>query len=430
MENPRLHAAQELRSPGGAAAAVPRGGCARHGGAHPVRGARPVPRASAPSTPPAGPATTTGTCAPAICRSTRSATSASRAMPASCSWARRSSTRRTCRSRCTRSASPASSRRTTAAPTRAARRLTVPYYWNIAPNRDATISPRVMTRRGVLVDSDFRYLEPTYLGEARVECCRMTASATATTRWAYFLRHNQTLPSGWSGALNLQRVSDDTYFTDLSTQIALTSQVQLPSDLTLGRGGTWGSAGSYGLRALVQRWQTLQPDPLAPVTPPYNRLPQLTLTASRQDVLNSDFDFYGQYVGLRSSDAWSTASARGLSEFQPAAADAVRLRHAQARRCNLTRYSIDPNTAGYDRPDPHAADLHAPTAAWCSSARPRSAARPSCRPSSRGSTTSISRSATRTAFPYSTAGSRTSISRPSIPRTSSPDGIASTMPTR
>jgi len=36
--------------------------------------------------------------------------------------------------------------------------ITIPYYWNIAPNRDATLAPRIMTRRGVLVNGEFRYL--------------------------------------------------------------------------------------------------------------------------------------------------------------------------------------------------------------------------------------------------------------------------------
>jgi LPS-assembly protein len=47
--------------------------------------------------------------------------------------------------------------------------FTIPYYLNIAPNRDATIAPRIMSRRGVLVNGEFRYLEPTYLGEYRAE---------------------------------------------------------------------------------------------------------------------------------------------------------------------------------------------------------------------------------------------------------------------
>jgi LPS-assembly protein len=38
--------------------------------------------------------------------------------------------------------------------------LAMPYYWNIAPNRDATLAPRIITRRGLGLDAEFRYLEP------------------------------------------------------------------------------------------------------------------------------------------------------------------------------------------------------------------------------------------------------------------------------
>lgn len=222
--------------------------------------------------------------------------------------------------------------------------LTLPYYWNIAPNRDATISPRVMTRRGVLVSTDFRYLEPAYLGEARADLLPDDRARDGERRWAYNLRHNHTLPSGWFGTLNLQKVSDDTYFTDLSTQIATTSQVLLPREGALGRNGAWGNAGSYGLTGLVQRWQTLRADPLAPVTPPYNRLPQLTLNA-RQDVLNSDFDFYGHYVGFDHPTQINGRRALAYPSFS------LPLQTAFAQitpklGLNVTRYALDPNTAG------------------------------------------------------------------------------------
>jgi len=46
---------------------------------------------------------------------------------------------------------------------------TQPFYWNIAPNLDATISPRILSKRGVLMNGDFRYLEPTLKGELRAE---------------------------------------------------------------------------------------------------------------------------------------------------------------------------------------------------------------------------------------------------------------------
>jgi len=223
---------------------------------------------------------------------------------------------------------------------------TVPYFWNIAPNRDATISPRLMTRRGLLTHGEFRYLEPGYLGEARAEILPNDRAKDGEQRSAYFIRHDQALPAGWSGRLNLQRVSDDTYFTDLSTQISKTSQVQLPSDVVLGGGGSWGSAGGYGLTALVQRWQTLQPDPLQPVTPAYNRLPQITFTASRPEVVRSDFDFYGQYTTF---DHPTLTSGTRLVAY-PSLNLPLRLPYASLTPkagVHVTRYLVDTNGSGY-----------------------------------------------------------------------------------
>jgi LPS-assembly protein len=225
--------------------------------------------------------------------------------------------------------------------------ITVPYYWNIAPNLDYTFSPRMMTRRGVLANNDFRYLEPNYRGEVIGEILQRDEARDGAQRWAYNVRHNHTLPSGWNGMLNLQKVSDDTYFTDLSTQITSTSQVLLPQEGAVGRVGNWaGGAGSYGLNLMAQRWQTLQPDPQVPVTPPYNRLPQLTLNAGRQEMWHSDFDFYGQYVGFvhptlvngKRSLAYPSVS---LPLQTPFAYVTPKL------GVNVTSYSISQNTAGY-----------------------------------------------------------------------------------
>ena len=72
------------------------------------------------------------------------------------------------------------------------------------------------------------------------------------------------------------------------------------SDLTreasLSRSGTWGAAGTYALGGLVQGWQTLQTDPLAPLTPPYSRRPQITLNARNPDTFGADFDLQSSYV--------------------------------------------------------------------------------------------------------------------------------------
>ncbi len=173
--------------------------------------------------------------------------------------------------------------------------LTVPYYWNMAPNRDMTIAPRLMARRGVQLRSRFRYLEPSYRGDLQAEYLP-NDNVTGVNRHLFKFNHAQTFANGWAGSLDLNKVSDGKYFSDLTTQIALTSQTYLTRQATLSRGGAWGNGGTYSFSALAQGWQTLQSDPLAPLTPPYGRRPQLTFTAQNQDVLRSDFDFYSSYT--------------------------------------------------------------------------------------------------------------------------------------
>lgn len=175
--------------------------------------------------------------------------------------------------------------------------FTVPYYFNLAPDMDATLYPRYMTKRGLQLGGEFRYLAPRWHGEARAEILSGDQQISRD-RWGFFSKHQQQFSNGWGGTLNLNRVSDGKYFTDLSTQVAVTSQVHLSNDVTLGRGGTWGDSGTYGVSVYTQRFQTLQSDPLAPLTPPYNRQPQISLVAQRQTTNRGDFDFLGNYTAF------------------------------------------------------------------------------------------------------------------------------------
>lgn len=167
--------------------------------------------------------------------------------------------------------------------------FTQPFYWNIAPNRDATIAPRFLARRGTLFNSEVRYLEPNLSGEVRGEYLP-DDRIKDESRYGYSWQHRQVFGHGFSGAFNLQGVSDDTYFTDLSDKISATSQTNLPRDGRLFYDGDWWNAS-----ARVQKFQTLQ-DPLAPVVPPYARVPQLLLSANRQTNYIADLGMYGEYV--------------------------------------------------------------------------------------------------------------------------------------
>lgn len=167
--------------------------------------------------------------------------------------------------------------------------LTTPYYWNIAPNRDATISPRFMLKRGVQLKNELRYLESNYVGQATLEVLP-SDRITHSTRHFLALQHQQNLGSGWTGTLDLQRASDDNYFRDLSTRVASTSQAFLPREGTLSY-----AQGPWNFSARVQGYQTLQ-DPLAPVTPPYSRRPQLLLNANQPNVYGTDLTLASEFV--------------------------------------------------------------------------------------------------------------------------------------
>ncbi len=171
---------------------------------------------------------------------------------------------------------------------------TQPVYWNIAQNMDATIAPRFMAKRGTLWNGEYRYMQPNYSGtmqgqylpEDRIEHRR---------RSSYSLAHSQNLGHGFSGTLALNGVSDDTFFTDLSSGSSVIAQTNLLRQGTLSYGGTWWSA-----NLLAQSYQTLQDPSLPPVTEPYRRLPQLTVTANRGDLpLGMSFAFSGEHVNFR-----------------------------------------------------------------------------------------------------------------------------------
>lgn len=152
--------------------------------------------------------------------------------------------------------------------------LVVPWYWNIAPNRDATLMPRFMTKRGLQLGGEFRYLEQGYRGDLGLEYLPNDRAAHRD-RYLGIWRHQHQFDPRWSASLDVEGVSDDGYFVDLSNQVSQTSQVNLPRQAELRYDLGWLKA-----RGLVQGFQTLQ-DPTAatPIFEPYRRLPQLSLAA-------------------------------------------------------------------------------------------------------------------------------------------------------
>ncbi|MEO5605970.1 MAG: LPS assembly protein LptD, partial [Polaromonas sp.] len=169
-----------------------------------------------------------------------------------------------------------------------------PYYFDIAPNRDATFSPTVMTKRGVDLAGEFRYLDPTYKGQVSANVMPGD-KLRGRDRWSYSLQHLGAIDTGISsiGALglnlNLNRVSDNDYWRDFPIATNQVTQRLLTQDATL----AW-SQGYFSSSLRALKWQTLQ-DVNAPIIPPYDRLPQLTAAYTRVDAplagLGSGFDW-------------------------------------------------------------------------------------------------------------------------------------------
>ena len=166
--------------------------------------------------------------------------------------------------------------------------VSAPFYWNIAPNRDATVTTTAMTQRGVALDSEFRYLEDQYQGKS-VFNLMPADTLRHQTRWGYSTQHNGTWDSGLDAVgnlgigLNLNRVSDDNYWRDFPRAGLSFNQRLLPSTGAL----NW-SRGDVSMTAQVQRWQVLQ-DVSSPITPPYDRVPQIVMRHSQWDANGWDF---------------------------------------------------------------------------------------------------------------------------------------------
>jgi LPS-assembly protein len=170
--------------------------------------------------------------------------------------------------------------------------VAVPYYLNLAPNYDATLLLRPMSRRGIQFGGQFRYLFPESAGEVDAEDLPHDR-LTDTDRYALAWKHNQNFGQGFVGYVNAQKVSDDTYFADLSDRLALTSQTNL-----LREAGIAYDHAPFALLTRVQTFQTLQ-DPNNPITPPYFREPQVLLTVQPVEWQGLDFAAAGEFVRFR-----------------------------------------------------------------------------------------------------------------------------------
>ena len=93
-----------------------------------------------------------------------------------------------------------------------------PFYWNIAPNYDMTISPRLMTNRGLQLKTEFRYLTNSSGGQMHLEYLNNdTKLASDDSRYFYRLQHHGMLSDNWQLNVDFNGISDNNYVVDLGS---------------------------------------------------------------------------------------------------------------------------------------------------------------------------------------------------------------------
>ncbi|MES3022574.1 MAG: LPS-assembly protein LptD [Pseudomonadota bacterium] len=170
--------------------------------------------------------------------------------------------------------------------------ISVPYYFNIAPNRDLTLYPRLILDRGLQLGATGRYIGETaagsYSGQTHAEVLFNDREANAD-RWLINSTHAQAIAKGWSYGWNIRGASDDDYPSDFSKSVAASAERQLLRELRSDYQNQY-----LSLTARVQNYQVLQ-DPAAATDPsltvprPYDLLPQVRLHAGRYDVKGFDW---------------------------------------------------------------------------------------------------------------------------------------------
>ena len=193
---------------------------------------------------------------------------------------------------------------------------TLPYYVNVAPNRDLLLLPRYMNQRGTQLGAQYRFLDRQYAGTLTGDFLPYDKK-TGTDRWRYDWQQRQNFsgdlapgglpsPGGWTGYANIARVSDNLYPTNFSQSIAGAMTSQFRQEVGTNKQLT-NSLSNWNVSARAMTFQTLQPDPTVTVQSPYNILPNVTASYNNR-LTPAVTDTTGKYISLPSGPTTTFSS--------------------------------------------------------------------------------------------------------------------------
>ncbi|WP_295581043.1 LPS-assembly protein LptD [uncultured Lamprocystis sp.] len=168
--------------------------------------------------------------------------------------------------------------------------IILPYYWNIAPNLDATITPRFMSTRGLMLGAQVRHLTSNQKTEINGEILpHDAADPDLGTRGALRLEQTGTLGGRWGTSIDYAMVSDDQYLADFGNSLDVTSVRNLVQ-----RGNLSYNGGTYSVQAWLQGFQTVDPT-ISPANRPYGQLPHIQVDVPRTRWGLLEYAFEGRY---------------------------------------------------------------------------------------------------------------------------------------
>lgn len=181
--------------------------------------------------------------------------------------------------------------------------VSFPYYFNIAPNYDATLRPTYYTERGLQLYGEFRYLNDKGDGVLKGEMLPQDELFEQEDRYAYGLDLVQNYESGWGVRVDLQDVSDTNYLSDFRNDINLTSSTHLQQQLGL----NFNNSLIY-MRSKFSEYTAVAPD--LEESNPFDRLPQIEFGIRPQDFGPLEFGLESEYVSFDHDDSTRITGSR------------------------------------------------------------------------------------------------------------------------
>ncbi|RMH16460.1 MAG: LPS-assembly protein LptD [Gammaproteobacteria bacterium] len=175
--------------------------------------------------------------------------------------------------------------------------LQIPFYWNIAPNQDATLTLRHLQRRGEMLQANYRFLGPFQEGNIDLTYLPTDRLRPESARGQARIDQHGQYPGGWFSDVQIHYASDKDYFIDLSENLGSASQTHLERQIKVGR-----QLAGLSYTANIQSFQTLD-QRIQPTSRPYQRLPQLTFSMSRGWTSGFDLDLDTEAVNFVRSDS-------------------------------------------------------------------------------------------------------------------------------